>query len=171
MITDKIKFKPDYAKEDSKTFVSAGVEVEGIAPELIWRNLTNISAWSRLDSSIVDIQYLDSSDNDPHLFDKSQFNFDLANGTKIIAQVIEFTHPKDDRPGRLAYQGTIEKEGKVVNQMVAEYMVGVPDHKGILTVAAAMSCKEEVPDAPVADYGDKLQQALRNLIEWSKKHH
>lgn len=29
MITDKIKFKPGYAKADSKTFASAGVEVGG----------------------------------------------------------------------------------------------------------------------------------------------
>lgn len=39
MITDKIKFKPGYAKADSKTFASAGVEVEGLDPQIIWRNL------------------------------------------------------------------------------------------------------------------------------------
>lgn len=37
MITDKIKFKPGYAKADSKTFASAGVEVEGLDPQIIWR--------------------------------------------------------------------------------------------------------------------------------------
>lgn len=171
MITDKIKFKPGYAKEDSKTFASAGVMEEGITPERIWRNLDNISVWPRFCDSIVDIQYLDSSDNDPHLFDKAQFNYTMADGIRVDAQVICFTHPKDDRVGRMAYQGTLSKDGKPINEMVAEFIVGVPDHSGKLDVEAALSFKEEQKNAAEVNYGDKLQEFLRNLVDWSKKHH
>lgn len=170
MITDKIKFKLGYAKEDSKTFASAGVIEEGIMPDRIWRNLGNISIWPHLDKNIIDIQYEDSADNDPHLFDKAQFNFNMADGTKVVAQVICYTHPKDDRVGRMAIQGTLFVDGKPTNEMVSEFVVGVPDHKGRLDVEAALSFKEEQPDVTVVNYGDRLQMFLRNLVEWSKKH-
>ena len=49
-------------------------------------------------------------------------------------------------------------------------MVGVPDHKGILTVEAASSAKEESADAPNRNYGDELKNFLVNLADWSKKH-
>ena len=67
MIIDKIKFKPGYAKDDSKTFASAGVEAEGLAPERIWRNMTNISNWNRYYPSITDIDFDNPSDTDPHI--------------------------------------------------------------------------------------------------------
>lgn len=170
MITDKIKFKPGFAKEDSKTYASAGVEVKGLTPERIWRNLCNISIWTRLNPSIVDIQPLDSADTDPHLYDKMQFNYDLKCGKRVAAQVIFFQHPKDDRPGRLAYQGTVLDGDKEVNQIVVEFMVGVPDHKVELVVEAAMSAREEAPDAAQHNFGDELQATLRNLAAWSEKH-
>ena len=170
MITDKIKFNPGFAKEDSKTYASAGVEVKGLTPERIWRNLCNISVWTRLNPSIVDIQPLDSADTDPHLYDKMQFNYDLKSGRRVAAQVIFFQHPKDDRPGRLAYQGTLLDGDKEVNQIVVEFMVGVPDHKGELAVEAAMSAREEAPDAAQHNFGDELQATLRNLVAWSEKH-
>ena len=56
--------------------------------------------------------------------------------------------------------------------MVLELMVGVPDgekHKR-LTVAAAVSCKEEIGNAPNNIIGDKLLEALNSLVDWSKKH-
>ena len=113
MIIDKIKFKPGYAKDDSKTFASAGVEAEGLAPERIWRNMTNISNWNRYYPSITDIDFDNPSDTDPHIYDKAQFHFDLADGNKARCQVICFTHPKDDRVGRIAVQGTVfDPDGK-----------------------------------------------------------
>lgn len=171
MITDKIKFKPGFAKADSKTFSEAGVEVEGLTPERIWRNLCNISIWSRVNPMIVDIQPLDPGDSDPHLFDKMQFNYDLTSGKKVVAQVIFFQSPKDDRAGRLAYQGTIMSDGKELNEITVEFMVGVPDKEGVLTVAGAMSCREEIPEAVNTDFGENLETMLRNIVEWSKKHH
>ena len=117
MITDRIKFKPGFAKEDSKTFASGGVEVNGIDPDRLWRNLTNISAWPRYSEAIVDINFEDTGTNDPHLYDKAQFNYDLANGMHVVAQVIFFQHPKEDRPGRLAYQGTVfNADGKCIER-------------------------------------------------------
>lgn len=85
MIDDKIKFKPGFAKEDAAYDRFAEVESEGIAPERIWRNLQNISVWNRFNSAIVDIQPLDSADNDPHLFDKMQFYYDLKSGKRVAA--------------------------------------------------------------------------------------
>lgn len=170
MITDKIKFKPGYAKADSKSYADAGVEVKGISAERIWRNLTNISVWPRMYKDIVDIQYEDSSDNDPHLFDKAQFNYDLDDGSKVVAQVIEFVAPKDDRVGRLAYQGTVMRDGKEVNSLVMEFMVGVASGSHELTVETAMSCKEEASDGADKNYGDMLEKGLAELVEWSKKH-
>lgn len=173
MITDKIKFPPHYAKADSKTFASAGVESKGLSPERIWRNLANISVWSRLYPDIVDINFEDSSDNDPHLFDKAQFYMDMANGNKIRCQVIEYTMPKDDRVGRLAFHGTVyNHDGKVINEMTAEAIVGVPDNEKRmdLVVEGALSFKEETADAPSNDRGAKLEIALRELVKWSEKH-
>lgn len=170
MITDKIKFKPGFAKEDSKTYSSAGVEVRGVAPDRLWRNLCNISIWNRLNPMIVDIQPLDSADTDPHLYDKMQFNYTLDCGKRVVAQVIFFQPPKDDRPGRLAYQGTVMDGDRELDEIVAEFMIGVPDHGGVLTADAAMSSRNEIPDAPVKDYGACLETMLRNLTEWSEKH-
>lgn len=170
MITDNIKFKPGFAKEDSKTYSSAGVEVRGLSPERLWRNLCNISIWNRLNPSIVDIQPLDSADTDPHLFDKMQFNYDLDCGKRVVAQVIFFQPPKDDRPARLAYQGTIMDGDKELDEIVVEFMIGVPDHHGVLTVDAAMSSRNEIPEAPVHDFGAELETMLRNLVKWSEKH-
>lgn len=170
MITDRIKFKPGYAKADSKSYADAGLVVKDVTPERLWRNLCNISIWPRLYPDMVDIQFLDSADNDPHLFDKAQFNYQLANGDTVAAQVIEFLPPKADRVGRLAYQGTVSRDGKQVNQMVEEFMVGVPDTKGELTIAAAMSALDEAADALTDNYGDKLEAALRAWAEWSVDH-
>lgn len=170
MITDRIKFKPGYAKADSKSYADAGLVVRDVTPERLWRNLCNISVWTRLYPDMIDIQFEDSADNDPHLFDKAQFNYELNNGDKVIAQVIEFLPPKDDRVGRVAYQGTVMRGGKQVNEMVEEFMVGVPDSKGELTIAAAMSAHEEAADALTDNYGDKLEAALKAWAEWSVKH-
>lgn len=173
MITDKIKFAPGFAKEDSKTFASAGVEAKGIEPARIWRNLTNISVWPRFTDAITDIQFEDSADNDPHLFDKAQFYFDTTTGDRVRCQVIYFVHPKEDRAGRVAIQGTVfNPNGKQINEVVFEVMVGVPESEKTnkLDVEAAMSFKEEVPDAPSVNYGDMLESALRALVTWSEKH-
>lgn len=174
MIIDKIKFKPGYAKEDSRTFASAGVEAEDLAPERIWRNMTNISNWNRYYPSITDIDFENPSDIDPHIYDKAQFYFRLDDGDKVRCQVICFTHPKDDRVGRIAVQGTVfGSDGRQTNGMVLELMVGVPDAKkhGCLTVAAAVSFKQEIENAPKNIIGDKLLEALGRLVEWSKKHY
>lgn len=173
MITDKIKFAPGFAKADSKTFASAGVESKGLEPDRIWRNITNISNWPRFNHNIVDINFEDSADNDPHLFDKAQFYYDLASGDRVRCQVIFFEHPKDDRAGRIAIQGTIfNADGKQINEKITEIMVGVPDNKTreILRVEAAESFKEEVTDAATHNYGYELQAMLRNVVEWSEKH-
>lgn len=172
MITDKIKFAPHYAKADSKTFGEAGVEVKGIAPERLWRNLTNISVWPRFDDRIVDIQYEDSADNDPHLFDKAEFNFMLSDGRKVVGSVIDFVHPKDDRVGRLAIKGTVFDGEKQINELVAEFMVGVPENDKTekLDMGAALSFREEADNATTCNYGDSLEAFLRNLAAWSEKH-
>lgn len=147
MITDKIKFKPGFAQEDAASYNFAEVEVDNVTPERIWRNLCNISVWNRFNSSIVDIQPLDSADNDPHLFDKMQFYYDLNCGKRVMAQVIFFQHPKDDRAGRLAYQGTVMDGDKEINSITVEYMIGVPDHKGRFTLQCAKSAKSEIPES------------------------
>lgn len=170
MIDDKIKFKPGFAKEDAAYYRFAEVESEGIAPERIWRNLQNISVWNRFNSAIVDIQPLDSADNDPHLFDKMQFNYDLKSGKRVAAQVIFFQPPKDDRPGRLAYQGTILDADKEVNEITVEFVIGVPGHKGRLTVQAAISAKKDIPASDSEDFGSDLEAMLGNLVKWSERH-
>ena len=173
MITDKIKFAPGFAKADSKTYASAGAEVEGLDPQRIWRNLTNITTWPRFNGRIVDINYEDSADNDPHLFDKAQFYYDLEGGGRVRCQVVCFTPPKEDRTGRLAIRGTVfDADGKQVNEKMTEVTVGVPDgsRRERLTVEAAMSWKEEVADAPQHNYGDELRGMLGRFIEWCEKH-
>lgn len=173
MITDKIKFAPGFAKADSKTFASAGVEVKGIEPERIWRNVTNITNWPRFNNAIVDINYEDSADTDPHLYDKAQFYYDLANGNRVRCQVVCFTHPKDDRVGRLAIRGTVfDGDGKEINEKVTEVIVGVPDSdkREILNVEVAESFKEEEADAAEKNHGDALKGMLEKLIDWSIKH-
>ena len=170
MITDKIKFKPGFAQEDAASYNFAEVEVDNVTPERIWRNLCNISVWNRFNSSIVDIQPLDSADNDPHHFDKMQFYYDLNCGKRVMAQVIFFQHPKDDRAGRLAYQGTVMDGDKEINSITVEYMIGVPDHKGRFTLQCAKSAKSEIPESAKKDCACSLENTLANLVKWSEKH-
>ena len=142
MITDKIKFAPGFAKEDSKTFASAGVEAKGIEPARIWRNITNISVWPRFTDAITDILYEDSADNDPHLFDKAQFYFDTTTGDRVRCQVIYFVHPKEDRAARLAIQGTVfNPNGKQINEVVFEVMVGVRKVRRLTNSMSKAQCR------------------------------
>ena len=67
MITSKIKFTPEYARDNDVFYADGGVEVENLTPELVWRNLTNVSIWPRLDKSIVDAGFEDVGQSDPHL--------------------------------------------------------------------------------------------------------
>ncbi len=170
MITDKIKFKPGFAREDAPTYSYAEVEAKGLTAASLWRNLCNISVWPRLNPTIVDIQPLDTSDNDPHLFDKMQFYYDLADGKRVMAQVIFYRSPKDDRPGRLAYQGTILDGDKEIDRIVMEFVVGVPDTDSAVAVQAALSATGATPSAPVRALGDTLAPTLTHLIHWAERH-
>lgn len=171
MITDKIKFKPNFAKTDSLTYTAAAVEVRYVSPERLWRNLCNIAIWSRINPKIVDIQPLDPGDSDPHLFDKMQFNYDMSSGENMVAQVIYYLPPKDDRVGRLSYQATILINGKEVNQMVVELLVGVPDHNGEFSLDCAISFSND--EYKIQDYNvpETIKTVLNNLVAWSQKHH
>ncbi len=170
MITDKIKMAPNYAKEDADIYAYAEVDLKNLTPERVWRNLINISAWPRLDSRIVDIQFEDDAQTDPHLFDKAKFNFDLASGEKVRAVVIDEVHPKDDRTARLAIRATAFENGDEKYTFVMEFIVGVPDHKGDFMMATAVSVKD--PSHPKD--GDALRQelldAMLRLGEYSRKH-
>ena len=170
MITEKIKFSPEFVKQDAASYCFAEVETENLTPARIWRNLCNISVWNRFNPDVVDIQPLDPGDNDPHLFDKMQFNYDLASGQHVAAQVIFCQSPKDDRPGRLAYQGTVVADNKDVNEFIVEVIVGVPDHTSHVTVQAAMSAKNDITYADKNLYTDALQTFLYNLAKWSERH-
>ena len=171
MITDKIKFPPLYAKKDSDLYAYAEVDLKNLTPERVWRNLINISDWPRQDKRIVDIQFEDSSQTDPHLFDKAEFYFDLTTGERVRAVVIDEVHPKDDRVGRLAIKA-IAFDGKEEKyKFVLEFIVGVPAHNGDFMMATAMS----VMDPSHPKDGDALRQelltAMINLGEYSRKHH
>lgn len=170
MITDKIKFKPGFAKEDAAFYCHAEAEADGLSPERIWRNLCNISVWKRINPSIEDIQPLDPSDNDPHLFDKMQFYYYLKSGKRVVAQVIFFRSPKDDRPGRLACQGTVMDGDKELNSITAEFLIGVAESGGRVEIQAAMSAKEEVPAAAKKDCTESLKAMVVNLSKWSERH-
>lgn len=171
MITDTIKFKPNFAKKDSLTYTAATIDVDGVSPVRLWRNLCNIAIWPRINSNIVDIQPLDPGDSDPHLFDKMQFNYDMASGEHVAAQVIYYLPPKDDRAGRLAYQATILRNGKEVNQMIVEVLVGVPDHKGKYTLDMAISLRDDENMITEINSPSTMQTVLTNLVAWSQKHH
>ena len=172
MITDKIKFPPKYARQDTDMSAYAEIDTENLTPERVWRNLTNISDWPRQDRRIVDIQFEDSADNDPHLYLKAEFYYDLDDRTRVRAHVVCFDPPKDDRVGRLAYDGTVfDQDGKQVCTFVHEFIVGVPDHSGHFTFATAISVKD--PRHPKS--GDALRQELLQdmvkLTEYCRKHH
>lgn len=84
--------------------------------------------------------------------------------------MIFFQPPKYDRPGRLAYQGTILDADKEVNEITVEFVIGVPDHKGRLTVQAAISAKKDIPASDCEDFGSDLEVMLGNLVKWSERH-
>lgn len=171
MITDKIKPAPGYARADAPFYADAGLELEGVAPDALWVNLLNISTWPRMDSDIVDIQFEDPGRNDPHLVDKVQFYFDTSDGKRMRCEVICCTSPKDDRVGRLALRVAVfESETKQINDAVVEFIVGVPDRHGVLTIACSVSAKNEPADAATRNLGDELQAALRRLAKYSLKH-
>ena len=64
-----------------------------------------------------------------------QFYYDLSDGKRVMAQVIFYRSPKDDRPGRLAYQGTILDGDKEIDRIVMEFVVGVPDTDSAVALA------------------------------------
>lgn len=170
MIKDRIKFQPVYASREANGYAEATVESESISPERIWRNLCNISIWDRLSPEIEAIEPLDPSDNDPHLYDKMQFKYRLVSGKSVVAQVVLFQPPKDDRPGRLAYQATLMNDDKEINEMSVEFLVGVPDHRGSLNVDGAVSFLYKVPDEIIGQISDNLTATLKNVVKWSERH-
>ena len=170
MIKDRIKFQPVYASIEANGYAGATVESENILPERIWRNLCNISIWDRLCPEIETVEAIDPSGNDPHLFDKMQFKYRLVSGKSVVAQVVLFQPPKDDRPGRLAYQATLMNDDKEINEMSVEFLVGVPDHRGLLNVDGAVSFLYKVPDEVIGQISENLTATLKNVVKWSEKH-
>lgn len=171
MIKDKIKFAPDYAATDADCFASVGVTVKGLTPERIWRNLINFTEWPRFDKSIIDINFEDSAQIDPHLFDKAEFYYDTQSEKRVRCFVICETHPKDDRSGRLAYRGTaFDRDGKEIYTMVVEFLVGVPGKDGDFALDAAISIKGDKAPKDVGLIGSRLMGALADLAEYAKKH-
>lgn len=170
MITDKIKWDRKYEPTSADAFGEAQIYVADTTPEIVWRNLTNMSDWTRFDKRIVDINFEDSADNDPHLFDKAQFYYDTNSGKRIRCTVIDFVHPKDDRSGRLAYQGSaFDENGNALFTMVAEFLVGVPDKKGEFQLAAGVTIKGKVADGQYAGLDSELMAALGELASRSKQ--
>ena len=172
MITSKIKFTPEYARDNDVFYADGGVEVENLTPELVWRNLTNVSIWPRLDKSIVDAGFEDVGQSDPHLYDKAQFYLDLAGEQKVRANVIYCVGPKDDRAGKLAYEATVfGNDGQELYTYVAEFVVGVPDKNGVFDVMAAISGKLKKNPSEPKNLGDELLVDLQYLADWSRRHH
>lgn len=164
MITDRIKWDRRYTTEVADRFSEAQIEVEGTDREKLFRTLTNIADETRVDKTVVDIQFEDDSLNDPHLFDKAQFYYDTTLGERIRCHVICFEPPKDDRSGRLAFEGTaFDKDGNELYTLVYEFLVGVPDHKGKYLFAGAVTVKDGKPAVSLDDYSRNLLDTLQKL--------
>ena len=170
MITDKIRWDRKYTPDDADAFGEAQMMVKDTTPEIVWRNLINMSDWNRFDKRIVDINFQDPSQIDPHLFDKAQFYYNTSTGKEIRCTVIDFVHPKDDRSGRLAYEGTaFDSDGHQLFTLVAEFLVGVPDKKGEFQLAAGITIKGNVGNKTYDGLDSELLAALGNLAMRSKK--
>ena len=170
MITDKIRWDRKYTPNDADAFGEAELIVNDSTPQIVWRNLINMSDWPRFDKRIVDINFQDPSQIDPHLFDKAQFFYATSTGKTIRCNVIDFVHPKDDRSGRLAYEGTaFDENNKELFTLVAEFLVGVPDKKGDFQLAAGITIKGKVGDKTYSGLDSELMAALGNLAQRSKK--
>lgn len=166
MITDKIIWPKHYNPAHADINVEAEVAADGVSAEQLWPYLTNISDISKLVHEVVDADPLDSSINDPHLFPKEEFALCTTQYCARL-RVLEATAPKDDRAGRITWEG----EGRINNseqtfRVVHAWVLDV-DKADKLNVLSTISVTGKVLDEQY--FADLNQKWLTALVAYARK--
>lgn len=143
--------------------------IKGISPEEIWPYLINISDWDRFAKDLTDTQFVDPSIEDPHLFAKVQFEYREA-GQSLVAHVLECITPKDDRPGRISWEGCIKgKDGAEFSFCHAWLLAMAPDHG--TRIVSEMSVKGDLATQSLLDEFHTINgNWIEGLAEYTLKH-
>lgn len=169
MIHPQIEWPKGFTPATADGIVSNEVVVKEIVPEELWPYLINISDWNRFASGVMDATFIDPSIQDPHLFPKVEFTYRTA-GMSLAAHVLEAIPPKDDRAGRISWEGAIKGEaGKEFSFVQAWLIVMAPDHGSrILTemVVKGSGATDEV----LSQLHDINGKWIEGLVEYTRKH-
>lgn len=137
MINDNIKFPAKYDPANADAHISETVISKQFTAGDAWQYLINLSDWTRFNNDIIDVNFIDSSINDPHLFPKVEFHFRTQN-FDITAHVLECIEPKADRPGRISWEGVATSMGnipKIKVQFVHAFLVDNQNNKSTRIVS------------------------------------
>lgn len=145
MITPKIQFPPKFQPAEGDMVVSNEAVLAHITPEEVWPYLVNISDWERFTKDVMDAQFLDPNVEDPHLYPKVEFEYRTA-GMSLVARTLECIKPKDDRPGRISWEGTIKEDGHDEFNFVQAWLVSMaPDHSTHIITEVVGRGKQATP--------------------------
>lgn len=169
MIHQKIEWPSAYSPEKADGIVSNEIQVKELTPEEIWPYLINISDWDRFAKGVMDANFVDPSIDDPHLFHKAEFEYRTA-GMSLAAQVLECVKPKDDRPGRISWEGSIKGESGAEFRFVQAWLlVMAPEHG--TTVTTEMSIiGSGATDEVLAQLHEINGNWLEGLVTYTRKH-
>lgn len=162
MITDRIIWPGHYNLSEADCNVESDITAEGLTAEQVWPYLINISDINRFSSEIAAANPLDPQVSDPHLFGKEEFTIDADHYT-AHARVLEAIPPKDDRPGRITWEGEAQlKNSDKTFTFVHAWVLGVEKGKEGLSIISAMSIKGKDLDGQF--FADLNRQWLTRLV-------
>lgn len=170
MIHPEIQWPPAYEPALADGIVSNEIEVKDLTPEEIWPYLTNISDWNRFSKDVMDATFIDPSIEDPHLFPKAEFTYKEA-GLDLAAHTLEVTKPKDDRAGRISWEGNVTGGNEARFSFCHAWLVAMgPGGKGV-RILTEMSIKGNLASDTLLNTLHTINgEWLEGLVKYVTKH-
>ena len=165
MIADKIIWPKHYNPAEADYNVEAEVVIDKITGEELWPYLTNIADITRTNCEFVDAEPVDPNVNDPHLKKGEEFTLQTDEYT-ARCRVVETVAPKDDRPGRFAWEGV----GMLTNSpekftFMHMWTIDVTKRDEGLRVVSNLSVKGKVLSEQF--FADINQKSLAGLVRYT----
>lgn len=170
MIHPEIQWPPAYEPALADGIVSNEIEVKDLTPEEIWPYLTNISDWDRFTKDVMDATFTDPSIEDPHLFPKAEITYKEA-GLDLAAHVLEVVKPKDDRAGRISWEGNVVSGNEASFSFCHAWLIAMgPGGKGC-RILTEMSIKGSLAsDSTLGSFHNINGLWLEGLVAYVRKH-
>lgn len=105
----EINWPQDYLPGTTDFFVANETIVAGLSADQAWPFLADTALWPTSYAQLSQIQFHDG--NGPELQPGARFEFVVA-GTRVQAEVNEYTAPVAATAGRLAWHGWVENDGQ-----------------------------------------------------------